>query len=122
MRLFLSIVLVLLSCNPVDYVSDKAAERASEECTKIFDEKFPEIRQQIEDQIWDLCTGFYDQVIIPSLSDLLDGLTIDIIVSLEDRFKLLLLEAEMDVMNRMGCTEDPANPSGWNCTGTFICQ
>lgn len=121
MKALLVLFTLLVSCNPVDYIADHAAEAAGEECEEVFDRKIPTIRDQIRADVWDICTSYYEDIVLPGLRNVLDDATLDIIAEMERRFEEKLLEAEHEIMGRFGCVVDPGNPSGWNCNDTFIC-
>jgi hypothetical protein len=105
---------ILTACNPVDYVTDRAANAAAEECQEMLDEELP----KVESAVWSMCTNYYEQVVIPylklELQQLLDNL--------REEMDRLLAEAEIEAMTRMGCVETNANPSGWDCTDTWVCD
>ena len=105
---------ILTACNPVDYVTDKAAGAAAEECQEMLDEELP----KVEDAVWGMCTTYYEDVVIPylklELQNLLDGL--------REEMDRLIAETEKEVMARMGCVEDPMSSAGWDCIGSLICE
>jgi len=100
---------VLVACNPVDYI----AETAKDECQELLDEELP----KIEEQVWGMCIGFYEDVVIPGLRYELSN----IIDDLYDRIEDMLVDAEAEVMARFGCIPLDS-PPGWDCTETTICQ
>lgn len=115
-KLITSVVMAatLAACNPVSYVTDRAAESAAEECQELLDEEIP----KVEAAVWSMCTSYYEDVVLPylklELQELLDRL--------REELERTLAEAEIETMTRMGCVEDPSNPSGWDCSGAYVCR
>lgn len=77
-------------------------DSALEQCQAIVDE-------QVE-KVWEDCTSYYEKE------------TENLIQKILDEFDKRLGEYENEIMLRLGCTPDSTNSSGWDCSGSQICQ
>ena len=102
------IMLLCIGCNPIDYTADRAADR----CQEILEEKLPEVREEA----WDICTSFYEDIIIPGLQSELEG-TVN---ELREEIEELMHQNIYDILIELGCTQ--TDNMIWDCSASMICE
>lgn len=100
---------------------DEAIDKASNTCEMIFDEKIEEVKTEITDEVWDICTNFYEDVVIPQLETSLSEATDELIVKLREEFDQALIDAENEIMTRLGCIKVDTL-AGWDCSEADVCS
>ena len=94
----------LSACDPIG--------DAKQECIEIFDQKY----QEVKEDIWEQCTDYYENTVIPEIEDQLDNLMAD----LEAWFVVAIKNLEADYMTRLGCITNES-ALGWDCSMAEIC-
>tara|TARA_Y100000310_G_C19948307_1_gene475701 strand:+ start:49 stop:459 length:411 start_codon:yes stop_codon:yes gene_type:complete len=128
-NLIICLFVVFLTSGCFQDQIDGATQNAVEECRKVIDDVLP----QLEDDIWEKCTTYYEEEVIPQIEEQFNGVideieeriteTIDDIVeTLQDWFNEKLEEVEKDVLTSWGCIVDPGSISGWDCNDSWICE
>lgn len=96
--------LLSVACDPIGDARD--------ECEEVFEQKY----QEVKDDIWNQCTSYYEEYVIPEIEGQIDQLMVD----LENWFAVAIKSLETDYMTRLGCIPN-SSALGWDCSTAEIC-
>ncbi len=110
---FLTGLLLVLAFSVTACVQDKI-DGALNDCKAFVEEILP----QVEDDIWEKCSVYYDDEVIPRIREEMESL----IDEMQEWFNARLDEVTDETMIDFGCYKDITEESGWDCSNSWLCE